>query len=360
MLAGPIEDYTFRASTPTEELEVMCRMLTEVGGYASSFADRAHATLARKCGTAQRKVEKELVRREGKAAVEGLFEAPQSLIDASDLTTLSIDELEQLFRQRRKRIETRLAEGRDTSSRFFESRIVNELKHRKSATPLEQLKKDYCLRINRQELDNLSHLTLMPLGNPCTAPGNCKNPKQLEQVIRRLQTPKSVMEREALQAYTDQALDTLKALTPKQEGAALAATLIETGWKGTKVPTWVKDHLTAALKDWQNTPKVPDTDMVLPLLTAYQETQDEHYKRKARRIINRCYKAVTAPDAKYENPSDFIDCMNIATQCCDYVTRFSVRKIRSAWNNFCKNVDVNAATEEKREKMMAIRIELEG
>ena len=337
MLAHPIENYTFKSSTPTEELEVMCRMLTEVGGYASTFADRAHATLARKCGTAQRKVEKELVRREGKAAVEGLFEAPQSLIDASDLTTLSIDELEKLFRQRPKRIGQRLAEGRDISGHFFETRIVRELERRRPATPIEQLKKDYCLRINRQELDNLAHLTQMPLGNPCTAPGDCKNPKELEQAIRHLQMPKTVMEREALQAYTDQALDTLKTLISKQEGAALAATLIETGWKGTRVPAWVKDYLTAALKDWQNSPQQPDTDMVLPLLTAYQETGNASYKRKAQRIINRCYKAVTSEEAEFESSTDFIDSLYIAVKCCEYVNRFSAKKIRAAWEMFCKN-----------------------
>ena len=355
MLAHPIENYTFKSSTPTEELEVMCRMLTEVGGYASTFADRAHATLARKCGTAQRKVEKELVRREGKAAVEGLFEAPQSLIDASDLTTLSIDELEKLFRQRPKRIGQRLAEGRDISGHFFETRIVRELERRRPATPIEQLKKDYCLRINRQELDNLAHLTQMPLGNPCTAPGDCKNPKELEQAIRHLQMPKTVMEREILQQHIDQALDLLKALTPKQKGASLAATLTTISWKGTKVPTWIKDYLIEALKDWQKHPEVPATDMVLPLLTAYQEAQDEAYKKQAQRIINRCYKAVTAKDVAAESPVDFINCMYVAVTCCDYVTKFSLRKVMNVWQGFCKYVDVRVMAEgEKEEKMREI------
>lgn len=355
MLAAPIENYTFRSTTPTEELEVMCRLLTEVAGYASTFADKAHATQARKCEKAQRKVERELIKREGEAAIDEAFATPQSLINTDDLTALSIDELEQLFRQRPKRIEARLSEGRDISSHFFETKIVRELKKRHPLTPIEQLKKDYCLRINRQELDNLAHLTQMPIGTPSQDAGNCLTPEELIREIQRLQNPKTVMEREILQQHIDQALDLLKALTPKQKGASLAATLTTISWKGTKVPTWIKGYLIEALKDWQKHPEVPATDMVLPLLTAYQETQDEVYKRQAQRIINRCYKAVTAKDVAAESPVDFIEMMYIAVKCCEYVTRFNRMKVAESWQEFCKDVDVRVMAEgEKEEKMREI------
>ena len=292
MLAGPIENYTFRASTPTEELEVMCRMLTEVAGYASTFTDRAHIAQARKCEATQRKVERELIRREGKTAVDEIFKTPQSLINADDLTALSIDELEQLFRQRPKRIGQRLAEGRDISGHFFETRIVRELSRRQASTPIEQLKKDYCLRINRQELDNLSVLTQMPLGTPRTDIAPDASPRALEKAIRRLQHPKTVM--------------------------------------------------------------------VLPLLTAYQEMQDAGYQRKARRIINRCYKAVTTPNTELDTPSDFINDMYIAVKCSDYVTRFSRRKVMKAWTEFCGNVDISVLGERQKERFCVVSRELTG
>ena len=347
MLAHPIENYTFKSSTPTEELEVMCRMLTEVGGYASTFADKAHATQARKCEKTQRRVELELIKRGGKTAVDEAFETPQSLIDANDLTTLSIDELEQLFRQRKTRIEQRLAEGRDISSHFFETRIANELKNRRPVTPIEQLKKDYCLRINRQELDNLVHLTQLPLGTPCHNEGNCATPEALIKEIKRLQHPKTVMEREALQAHIDQALDLLKTLSPKQKGASLAATLITLGWRTSNSNVRLTEYLQESLQDWQKSPQEPVTEMVLPLLTAYQETQDAAYKRKAQRIINHCYKAVTAEEPAYDTPNDFINNMYIAVKCADYVTRFSRRKVEKVWKNFCKNVHICEFVDEK-------------
>lgn len=348
MLAGPIENYTFRASTPTEELEVMCRMLTEVAGYASTFTDRAHIAQARKCEATQRKVERELIRREGKTAVDEIFKTPQSLINADDLTALSIDELEQLFRQRPKRIGQRLAEGRDISGHFFETRIVRELERRRPATPIEQLKRDYCLRVNRQELDNLAHLTQIPLGEANKDVDVYHTPEELEHVITRLRNPKTVMEREALQAYTDQAIDLLNTLESKQKGAGLAALLIGVGWRTSKSNTRLTKYLEEALQDWQKAPAQPDTQMVLPLLTAYQETGDASYQRKARRIINRCYKAVTAPNAEFETPTDLLNNMYIAVTCCEYVTRFSVRKVRTAWNNFCKNMDATWKNRRKK------------
>lgn len=360
MLAGPIENYTFRASTPTEELEVMCRMLTEVAGYASTFTDRAHIAQARKCEATQRKVERELIRREGKTAVDEIFKTPQSLINADDLTALSIDELEQLFRQRPKRIGQRLAEGRDISGHFFETRIVRELSRRQASTPIEQLKKDYCLRINRQELDNLSVLTQMPLGTPRTDIAPDASPRALEKAIRRLQHPKTVMEREALQACIDQGTTLLTTLPSKQQGARLAATLIVTGWKGQQTATWLTAYLLQALKDWQEVPTQPDTEMVLPLLTAYQETQDAGYQRKARRIINRCYKAVTTPNTELDTPSDFINDMYIAVKCSDYVTRFSRRKVMKAWTEFCGNVDISVLGERQKERFCVVSRELTG
>ena len=344
MLTGPIENYTFQASTPTEELEVMCRMLTEVGGYASTFADRAHAALARRCESVQRKVERELIRREGKDAVDNLYATPEGPIDATDLSALSIDQLEQLFRQRPTRIKARLAEGRDISTRHFETSIVNELNRRQSATPLEQLKKDYCLRINRQEQDSLGHLTQAPIGQDSYDPALCTTPEALAAAIKRLQDPKTVMEREALQQYIDQSIDLLKTITPRQKGAPLAVTLIVAGWKGQKTATWLKDYLAEALKDWKKHPELPATKMVLPLLTAYQETRDASYRRQAQRIINRSYRAVTSPDAQFIAPSDFIDHIYIALKCCEYVTRFSLRKVRAAWDEFCGKVDVKGMT----------------
>ena len=358
MLAHPIENYTFKSSTPTEELEVMCRMLTEVGGYASTFADKAHATQARKCEKTQRRVEQELIKRGGKTAVDEAFATPKSLINADDLATLSIDQLEKLFRQRKTRTDARMAEGRDIATRHFETRIVNELKRRHTATPIEQLKKDYCLRINRQELDNLARLTQMPLGEANKDVDVYHTPEKLEQAITRLRNPKTVMEREVLQAYIDQAIDLLNTLESKQKGAGLAALLIELNWRTSESNVRLIRYLEEALQDWQKHPQEPATKMVLPLLTAYQETGDASYRHKAQRIINRCYKAVTIEEAKFESPSDFINNFYIAVKCCEYVTRFSKRKVKEAWEMFCEKEDVNTQGRRNAEKFLEVTKEL--
>lgn len=52
-------------------------------------------------------------------------------------------------------------------------------------------------------------------------------------------------------------------------------------------------------------------------------------ERKAQRIINRCYRSAFDGGADLDKRIEFL---HVAVTCCDYVSRFSVRKAAATWN----------------------------
>lgn len=95
-----------------------------------------------------------------------------------------------------------------------------------------------------------------------------------------------------------------------------------------------------------------------------------------KRIITRCYHAITALDTKISNSANYVifsfvnyhkfnsangyQLYAVAVKCFEYVTRFSRKKIRTAWNKFCKSMDALALAEDKWKKMTVIAREVEN
>ncbi len=133
-------------------------------------------------------------------------------------------------------------------------------------------------------------------------------------------------EREILVEYVDYALDIIDSTDDKASVLALAAELVELARrKIVVVPQRVTDFLADAIEDTA----IPDVRKVMPMLTLELITGDRTLSRKAQRIINRCYKACQ------EKPA--VDEIYTAIVCCEYVSRFSARKMVAVLNDFIKN-----------------------
>ena len=95
------------------------------------------------------------------------------------------------------------------------------------------------------------------------------------------------------------------------------------------IPAWVDTRLEKTVKQALLSDGGNDPRLALPLLTLHMLTGDDTLERKARRIINRCYREAfddTLPLTRR------IDSLHTAVTCCDYVTRFSPRKAAACWN----------------------------
>lgn len=72
-----------------------------------------------------------------------------------------------------------------------------------------------------------------------------------------------------------------------------------------------------------------DAALPLAMLTLQPINKDQSLERKAQRIINHCYKSAFDES---ENLGVRIENLYTAVTCCDYVTRFSIRKVAALWN----------------------------
>lgn len=147
-LPSRVMNYRVSASSPTDELITLGQILSEVGDYAASFLDHEHLSFARKCAARLKKVVAELTCRGCIKSPEDLYGIPQGRIDATELSSLTIGELHNLYRQWPVR------HGNTSSISRFETRIIEELQSRKPSTKDEQLKIDYCLATYHNELEN--------------------------------------------------------------------------------------------------------------------------------------------------------------------------------------------------------------
>ncbi|MDE6681548.1 MAG: hypothetical protein K2J92_09420, partial [Muribaculaceae bacterium] len=165
-------DYRITSSSKTEDLFILGRLFSEAGDYASTIQQRDYTLMGRMCRTRLRKIERELLRRSAIPTPDDILIIPPVTTSSTvsslvrNLSTLSVSELETLYRQRPHRIEARIAEGREHLTLFFESRIIAELSRRTPIDLTEQLKIDYCLIIHRIETANLSAILNLPLGDP--------------------------------------------------------------------------------------------------------------------------------------------------------------------------------------------------
>ena len=324
-----ILQYQVKTSSTVEELTVLCRLLAEMGGYASTVLDREHAALSRRCAALQAKAEEELLRRGVIADSDDIYRVPDEDIDATDLSVLSVAQLETLYRRRGVRIDRRLGEGREPFTYYYEGRIVSELSTRKASDTAEQFKIDYCAITYGNDLENLSRVLSLPMSGKGDRleydPDRIYTPAELLALIKQYAGYRDIEERELLIEYVDVALDSIREGEDKASVLALATEIAELGKKKkVSCPRWVTDVIEEGLES------VQDCDKVLPMLTLSAIRNEEALECKAQRIVNRCYKScLTAPT---------VDMQYVAVLCSDYVTRYSVRKMASAWNHLCESV----------------------
>lgn len=329
-----IIEYRVDASVSTEELEVLALLFLESQDYFSSVSEKGHINMASYCRRQLEKVRREIILRHGISFYDRIFAIPDEKIDSSNLSTLSISQLEILYRQRALRLEARMEEGRETFTRFFETRIVKELKRREVSDALDQLKKDYCLLTNKNELEHISTMLGLPLGDKtvCHDGETDKSIEALTAYIRLYSKFRTLSERECLVEYVDSALDILSTASEMQPLANLASEIARLDRRRiVNCPKWVNKSLSHAVEEWFKTPMVHDTEMVMPLLTLAMIKDDLTLERRAQHIINRCYKRSVSGLCT-------VDDIFTAATYSTYVTRFSVRKIAACWNVYCNNV----------------------
>lgn len=329
-LPNRIKNYGVTSESPSGELLTLGQIYSEIAAYASSVSDRSSLAFAGTCDLRLHKVVVELTRRGVISSIDDLHEIPADGCGKEAFAEMSIDSLYTLYRRWPLRHQARLEEGREHLTYYYEGRIVRELKSRKAFTKDEQLKIDYCSFAYQAELENLSSIISKPVvvnHNKLEPDGRRKySLAELTALIRRYSDYRDVIERENLVEYVDYALDIIDSTDDKASALALAAELVELARRRiVAVPQRVTDFLADAIQDTS----IPDIHKVMPMLTLELITGDRTLSRKAQRIINRCYRACLA------KPS--VDEIYTAITCCEYVSRFSPRKMVAVLNDFIKN-----------------------
>ena len=324
--------YKITQSSPIDDLRLLENLYSEIGGFASTILDKRHLAFSRECVKRLGKVTAILARlKDNKTEIAA--ECTEIKTDA-DLTTLTVNELYNLYRCWPERHQKRALEGREQMSFYFEGRIVSELKRRKSLTDSEQLKVDYCKMTYMSELENLSFIYSVPVETQMEllAPeaGKVYSPSELSSLIKLYTQYNSIAERELLIEYVDIALDRMRSAEDKAMFMGVAAEIVELGRRDlVKVPEWTVDFLSEAIDRARKDPRIPESELVLPLLTLNLRNNSPKLEREAQRIINRCYKSAFDESAQL---SERIENLHTAVTCCDYVTRFSIRKAAALWN----------------------------
>ena len=187
-----------------------------------------------------------------------------------------------------------IAAGREHATCYHQGRIVAELRRRTPADEAERRSIAECEADYRRSLARLAGATGLPIGpiDQVEVDAACGDtPAELCAAIDRLSDYTDLAGREALIATVDRAIDCLD--RARQTGAiqpvaALAATVAEFGRRGNvRCPAWVMTLLADAVAQWLSHPAVPDTDMVLPLLTQALYSGNWTLQRRAARIIRR-------------------------------------------------------------------------
>lgn len=340
VLPSRVMNYPVSSKSPTEELLTLGQILSEVGDYASTILDREHLSLSRKCGTRLRKVVCELVSRESIESGEDLYDMPEYEIVDNDLSTMTIGELHSLYRRWPIRHQRRMASGREHLTFYYENRIVRELLRRKASGKGEQLKIDYCIATYHNELENLSFILSVPVQthDDKIFPDITKDYTldELLALIRLYSGYKDVTEREILVEYVDFALYILERNGDIEFGLSLLTELAEIGCrKIICVPDWVGDRLEKAIQHVLATKTGKEAELVPAILTLQMLNGDMSLTSKIRQMVNRCYKSAFDGSADL---GERIENLHTAVTCCDYVTRFSVRKVVALWNELGEKV----------------------
>lgn len=257
------------------------------------------------------------------------------------LEKMSIGELKRLYRQSHIRHKERLTEGREHFTYYIEGKIVREIKCRNAASDVERSKIDCCVAAYRNELENMSDIFSRPVkvDDDKIFPDSTKiyTPEELTSLIALYRDYRDITEREILIEYVDYALDLLKSSGDARSMLGLVTEISEIGRrKIIHVPEWVNKMLEDAVAQQTDN----DAGLAIPLLTLHLVSGNRAFERKAQRIINRCYRSALNETLGL---SQMIDNLHTAVACCEYITRFSVRKTAAIWNRIC---DCNMSTED--------------
>lgn len=333
-LPSRIMNYSVSSSSPTDELLTLGQIFSEVGDYASTILDREHLSLSRRCVARLNKVVEELVSRKSIRSAENLYDMPEADSTSYDLKSLSIDDLHKEYRRWPIRHNERRAKGRESWTFYYERDIVNELKNRKTANKGEQFKIDYCTTMYSNELSNMSDLFSRPvqIDDDKIYPENGRvyNYDELLALITLYKDYRDVLEREILIQYVDKALDFLEKENDLTTWIDLLAELVEIRRKEIiRIPKWVSEKLEEAILRISSIEEEQDFQVAPALLTLHIINNDLVLECTAQRLINRCYKSAFDSGLTL---SKRIENLHTAVTCCDYVSRFSVRKVAVLWN----------------------------
>lgn len=335
-LPSRIMNYNVSSSCPTDELLTIGQILSEVGDYASTILDQEHISMSRKCMAKLEKVVRELVSRKCIKSETNLYDMPQSCPIGTDLGNLTISELYNLYRCWPIRHKAREKEGMETLTFYYEGRIVREMKSRKAVTKEEQLKIDYCVTSYHNELDNMSFVLSRPIqiNNEKIYPDITRNysPDELVALIRLYTDYRDILEREILVEYVDFALDLISHGIEETPNLELISEVVELGRrKIVNIPKMVNQKLEKEIT--RSSSASGAGDLALAMLTLQIINNDVSLERKAKRILNRCYKSAFNSD---NNLCNRISDLHSSVTCCDYVTHFNVRKSAMLWNDISR------------------------
>lgn len=157
-------------------------------------------------------------------------------------------------------------------------------------------------------------------------------PEELAALLHLYGKYRDMTELEILHEYVDYALDLIKDFPRLPEMTRLITEVADLGRKKIiHTPAWIHKALQDAVTRHTGNP----TELVEPLLLLYLVNNDKAAQRKAKQIINSCYLAALESETELNGR---IDCLHIAVTCCDYVSRFNVRKAGEAWNEISRRI----------------------
>lgn len=350
-----IMNYQVSSKSPTEELIILGRLLSEVGDFASTTLDSKYQRLANSCRIRLNKVIEQLVKRDIIEKKEDLYDlSPEekSLISnpehqestASKLQTLTISELEVLcrFRQGYDR-PVEKSGSYIMSSLHCKYEIIRELEKRKPVDLSEQLKKDYCTLTFQNELDYSSFLLGAPIGAPSEYIPMDRNriysPDKLLALIREYSgywSFKSVFHKIMLEQYVDYAITIVDNCPDVLSVAPLIAGIAhENSSLGHSYTPWVNNKLKEVIRQWEKNPSLTDLYMVPVLYAMHYNTRSWKYEREARKILTAAYKSALVPQESIDLDIDYICTV---AENLNMSFPYNVRKLMTRLITVCQQV----------------------
>lgn len=349
-----IMNYRVSSKSPSGELMTLGRLLSEVGDYASTTIDSKHIRLAKSCRDRLEKVLFQLIKRDVIEKKENLFELSskeKQLLSnpdfqnstASQLQTMSISELELLYRFRQgydKSID-RINPGL-MSGLYARYEIVVELEKREPVEMSEQLKTDYCTLTFRDELDYSSFLINAPIGEPseyipmdrtCTY-----SPDELIALIHSYSGYwrfKTVFQKLMLEQYVEYAISYVdKCLNILSVAPLIAAIAHENSSLSYSYTLWVNRKLKEVVGQWEQNPSLSDSYMVPVLYAMHHISKGRKYEIKARKLLSAAYKSSLISQGSIDKDIDYICTV---AENLNMTYNYSIRKLLKRWTEVCRN-----------------------